>query len=115
MDNWEELKAIYTVGMLGTVTAASKALELHRATVICLSNEQRRYHMTEVVDFGMSKMNSGTVIDGASEWLNVTVPLAIDTDRDGIEDALDEDIDGDVVDDPTEISAGTNPVDPCSL
>ncbi|MEM7621203.1 MAG: LysR family transcriptional regulator [Pseudomonadota bacterium] len=34
MDNWEEVKTAYTVGVLGTVTAASEALEVHRATVI---------------------------------------------------------------------------------
>lgn len=34
MDNWEEVKTAYTVGLLGTVTAASEALGVHRATVI---------------------------------------------------------------------------------
>ena len=34
MDNWEEVKTAYTVGVLGTVTAASEALDVHRATVI---------------------------------------------------------------------------------
>ncbi|MEM9469504.1 MAG: LysR family transcriptional regulator [Pseudomonadota bacterium] len=34
MDNWEEVKTAYTVGLLGTVTAASDALGVHRATVI---------------------------------------------------------------------------------
>ncbi len=121
-----------------------------------LPNEQRRWHMTEVVEFGMAKMNAGEVIDGASEWLDMPVPLGVDsdgdgvddgfdgypddpnrwedTDRDGIEDRLDDDIDGDGitnanevargtfpykadsdadgVNDPAEIQAGTNPIDP---
>lgn len=34
MNNWEEVKTAYTVGMLGTVTAASASLGVHRATVI---------------------------------------------------------------------------------
>lgn len=34
MDNWEEVKTAYTVGTLGTVTKAAKALNIHRATVI---------------------------------------------------------------------------------
>lgn len=34
MDNWEEVKTAYTVGVLGTVTAASEELGVHRATVI---------------------------------------------------------------------------------
>ncbi|MEM6811432.1 MAG: LysR family transcriptional regulator [Pseudomonadota bacterium] len=34
MDNWEEVKTAYTVGVLGTVTAASNSLGVHRATVI---------------------------------------------------------------------------------
>ena len=124
-----------------------------------LPNEQRRWHMTEVVDYGMAALNSGNVIDGSAEWLDADVPLGVDadgdgvsdgfdgfpddptrwedTDRDGIEDALDDDIDGDGIAnidevaagtfpykpdsdgdgviDPVEVEAGTDPVDPRSL
>ncbi|MEM7361025.1 MAG: LysR family transcriptional regulator [Pseudomonadota bacterium] len=34
MDNWEELKSAYSVGIHGTVTAAADVLGVHRATVI---------------------------------------------------------------------------------
>lgn len=34
MDNWEEIKTAYQVAILGTVSAASAALGVHRATVI---------------------------------------------------------------------------------
>lgn len=124
-----------------------------------LPNEQRPYHMTELADRGFAKMNSGEVMDASSEWVGVKVPLAVDkdgdgvddtfdgfpndptrwadTDRDGIEDKSDDDIDGDGisnsqevslgtfpykadsdgdgVDDPVEIKAGTDPIDPRSL
>ncbi|MEM7776720.1 MAG: hypothetical protein AAF732_14005 [Pseudomonadota bacterium] len=124
-----------------------------------LPNEQRPYHMTELRDRGLAKMNSGEVMDSSSEWVGIKVPLAVDkdgdgvddtfdgfpddptrwedTDRDGIEDKMDDDIDGDGipnrkevslgtfpykadsdgdgVDDATEIKAGTDPVDPRSL
>lgn len=96
-----------------------------------LPHEQRRFHMTEMIDFAIAKMNSGEIIDGTSEWLGVTVPLAVDadsdgvedgfdgfpndparwedTDRDGIEDASDGDIDGDGIANAEEIAAGTFP------
>ena len=121
-----------------------------------LPQEQRRFHMAEIGLLGYVKLNSGKIPDIASEWVDMDVPLAIDsdsdgvddtydgfpndpkrwedTDRDGIEDKLDDDIDGDGipnakevaqgtfpykadsdgdgVDDPTEIKAGTSPVDP---
>jgi len=96
-----------------------------------LPNEQRRWHMTEVTDYGFAQMNSGNVIDGASEWLDRKVPLAVDadgdgvsdgfdgfpndpgrwadTDRDGVEDAMDDDIDGDGIANADEVSGGTFP------
>ena len=96
-----------------------------------LPHEQRRFHMTEVTDFAIAQMNSGEIIDGTSEWLDVTVPLAVDTDadgvedgfdgfpndptrwedtdRDGIEDSLDDDIDGDGIANRREVSLGTFP------
>ena len=119
-------------------------------------NEMRKYHMTEMANYAFSQINSGEIFDGTSEWIGVDVPLGVDsdadgvedgydgfpndptrwedTDRDGIEDKLDNDIDGDGisnkkeiaqgtfpykadsdgdgVDDPTEIKNGTDPVDP---
>lgn len=33
MDNWEEIKTAYTVGLLGTISAASQTLGVHRTTV----------------------------------------------------------------------------------
>ncbi|MEM6434601.1 MAG: hypothetical protein AAF773_12220 [Cyanobacteria bacterium P01_D01_bin.115] len=96
-----------------------------------LPHEQRRFHMTEVTDFAMAQMNSGELIDGASEWLGVDVPLAVDadgdgvedgfdgfpndptrwadTDHDGIEDSLDDDIDGDGIANREEVSLGIFP------
>ena len=123
---------------------------------IGLPQEQRRFHMTELADFVMAESGMGEVTDGSSEWVSLPIPLAIDsdadgvddafdgfpndpdrwadTDGDGIEDMLDDDIDGDGisnerelqigtfpykpdsdgdgVDDPTEIDAETDPTDP---
>ncbi|MEO0553699.1 MAG: hypothetical protein AAF149_10895 [Bacteroidota bacterium] len=122
-------------------------------------SEQRRFHMTEMSTFALGEINSGEIFDGTSEWIGVDVPLTEDsdsdgvldgydgfpndpsrwedTDRDGIEDAKDDDIDGDGipnkeeiakgtfpykadsdgdgVDDPTEIKNGTDPVDPINF
>ncbi|MEO0329443.1 MAG: thrombospondin type 3 repeat-containing protein, partial [Pseudomonadota bacterium] len=121
-----------------------------------LPTEQRPYHMSQFFDKLFADMNTGKVPDGASLWTGLRVPLAIDgdgdgvedafdgfptdpnrwadTDRDGIEDSLDSDIDGDGLDnavelasgtfpykadsdadgvsDPIEVKAGTNPLDP---
>ncbi|MEM0931560.1 MAG: thrombospondin type 3 repeat-containing protein [Bacteroidota bacterium] len=119
-------------------------------------NEQRPYHMSELLMAVIGDISTGEVPDAASEWLGVNVPLAVDfdkdgvedafdgfpkdptrwedTDRDGIEDSKDDDIDGDGISnkqemaqgtfpykadsdgdgvaDGTEIEAGTDPVDP---
>lgn len=56
---------------------------------IGLPHEQHRFHMTEVTDFAIAQMNSGEIIDGTSEWLDVNVPLAVDADGDGVEDGFD--------------------------
>ena len=96
-----------------------------------LPSEQRRWHMTEAVDFGIAQLNQGNVIDGSSEWLGTKVPLGVDgdgdgvsdgfdgfpndpkrwedTDRDGVEDSKDKDIDGDGIPNHKEISLGTFP------
>ncbi|MEM6891942.1 MAG: hypothetical protein AAF636_28080, partial [Pseudomonadota bacterium] len=96
-----------------------------------LPSEQRPYHMSQFFDRLFADMNSGKVPDGASLWTGINVPLAIDsdgdgvedgfdgfpadadrwadTDRDGIEDSLDADIDGDGLDNTAELSAGTFP------
>ncbi|MEO0538342.1 MAG: hypothetical protein AAF215_31330 [Cyanobacteria bacterium P01_A01_bin.123] len=126
---------------------------------IGLPNEQRPRHMSQLMDLLVADMNTGKVPDAATEWTGLPVPLAVDTDRDGVEDAFDgfpndpsrwadtdrdgiedssdddidgdgianteevalgifpykADSDGDGVDDPTELDAGTDPVDPRSL
>ncbi|MEM6724701.1 MAG: hypothetical protein AAF598_11720 [Bacteroidota bacterium] len=118
--------------------------------------EQRPYHMSQLFGAVFAKLSAGEVPDAAAEWIGVDIPLAVDsdgdgvedyfdgfpqdpsrwadTDRDGIEDSDDDDIDGDGlsnqreiflgtfpykadsdgdgIDDPTEIKAGTSPVDP---
>jgi len=123
-----------------------------------LPSEQRPHHMSQLFDLIMYEINIGKYPDDATEWTGHFVPLAVDadmdgvedhfdgfpndpsrwadTDRDGIEDASDNDIDGDGIsnaqevslgtfpykadsdgdgiDDPTEVEAGTDPVDPRS-
>ena len=118
--------------------------------------EQRRYYMSEAGQAAADFMQQGKVFDSASEWLDTHVPLAVDTDgdgvddefdgfpnnpekwadtdKDGLEDNLDDDIDGDGlsneeeliartfpykadsdgdgVDDATEIKNGTDSIDP---
>lgn len=123
-----------------------------------LPSEQRPHHMSQLFDLLMYEINIGKVPDDASDWTGHFVPMAIDTDRDGvedffdgfpndptrwedtdrdgIEDSADDDIDGDGIpnaievalgtfpykadsdgdgrDDPTEIEAGSDPIDPRS-
>jgi len=96
-----------------------------------LPSEQRPYHMSQFFDRLFADMNTGKVPDGASLWTGIDVPLAIDrdgdgvedafdgfpadpdrwadTDLDGIEDDLDSDIDGDGLDNTAELAAGTFP------
>ncbi|MEM9757451.1 MAG: hypothetical protein AAF914_15720, partial [Pseudomonadota bacterium] len=96
-----------------------------------LPNEQRPYHMSELAAAVFGDINLGDVPDAASEWVGLTVPLAIDsdgdrvedafdgfpddptrwadTDGDGIEDSQDPDIDGDGITNADEIAAGTFP------
>ncbi|MEM8870105.1 MAG: hypothetical protein AAGE38_06875 [Pseudomonadota bacterium] len=124
-----------------------------------LPSEQRPNHMSQLTDLLISEANTGKVSDAASEWNGFHTPPAIDadndgvedafdgfpndpsrwadTDLDGIEDSVDEDIDGDGlantvevglgifpykadsdgdgIDDPTELGAGTDPLDPRDL
>ncbi|MEO1151266.1 MAG: hypothetical protein AAFW83_09795, partial [Pseudomonadota bacterium] len=124
-----------------------------------LPSEQRGYHMSQLFDLIVSDINTGKVTDAATKWNGAFTPPATDadddgvedyfdgfpndpsrwadTDRDGIEDSEDADIDGDGisnaqeltagtfpykadsdgdgVDDKAEMEAGTNPVDPKSL
>ncbi|MEM9841244.1 MAG: hypothetical protein AAF767_01290 [Pseudomonadota bacterium] len=98
---------------------------------IGLPHEQRPYHMTEYVDARAAKVMNGRVFDLASEWVGTHVPLAVDrdqdgvsdafdgypsdplrwedTDRDGIEDKDDPDIDGDGLTNVQEVSLGIFP------
>lgn len=96
-----------------------------------LPKEQRPFHMTELTDFVIGQTNMGLVTDASSEWVGANIPLAIDTDKDGVEDAFDgfpndparwadtdrdgiedkndDDIDGDGIPNAKEISLGTFP------
>ncbi|MEL7305256.1 MAG: hypothetical protein AAGJ56_05420 [Myxococcota bacterium] len=96
-----------------------------------LPNEQRRFSMPEVAAFGFAEMNMGKVTDVSGEWLDTNLPLAVDTDgdgvedgfdgfpqdpsrwedtdRDGMEDSVDPDIDGDGIPNEDEVVNGTFP------
>ncbi|MEM9401086.1 MAG: hypothetical protein AAGA44_01220 [Pseudomonadota bacterium] len=96
-----------------------------------LPQEQRRLFMSEIEMMAISVAMSGKPLDFASEWVGLDVPLAIDadsdgvedafdgfpddpsrwedTDRDGVEDRLDNDIDGDGLLNTDERKIGTSP------
>lgn len=98
---------------------------------IGLPSEQRPYHMSQFFDELVAAANSGKVPDGASDWTGLVIPLATDsdgdgvedafdgfpadpsrwadTDFDGIEDAMDSDIDGDGLENTLEVAKGTYP------
>ncbi|MEM7684482.1 MAG: hypothetical protein AAF293_06625, partial [Pseudomonadota bacterium] len=126
---------------------------------IGLPSEQRPNHMSQLMDLLIAEMNTGKVSNAATEWTGLPVPLAgaadgdgiedafdgfpndpsrwADTDFDGIEDAMDPDIDGDGlenavevglgifpykadsdgdgINDSSELKAGTDPIDPRDL
>ena len=98
---------------------------------IGLPHEQRPYHMSQLFAAVFAQLNMGEVADAASDWVGIDIPVAIDsdsdgvddafdgfpkdprrwedTDRDGIEDAKDQDIDGDGISNKQEVAAGTFP------
>ena len=87
--------------------------------------------MSELFPAVFAQIAAGDVPDAASDWVGVDIPLAIDsdadgvydaydgfpndpnrwedTDRDGIEDSKDDDIDGDGISNKEEIAKGTFP------
>jgi len=54
-----------------------------------LPQEQRRLFMSEIEQTVMAIMMEGGKLDFATEWVGKTVPLAVDSDADGVEDAFD--------------------------
>ena len=98
---------------------------------IGLPNEQRPYHMSQYYGVVGADMATGVVSDAISEWLDVRVPLGVDsdsdgvedgfdgfpndpkrwadTDGDGVEDSVDKDIDGDGVSNARELQVGSFP------
>ncbi|MEM6691834.1 MAG: thrombospondin type 3 repeat-containing protein [Planctomycetota bacterium] len=98
---------------------------------IGLPNEQRPYHMSQYYGVVFADLASGVETDAISEWLDITIPLGVDSDRDGVEDGFDgfpndssrwadtdgdgiedssdSDIDGDGISNSRELTAGTFP------
>ena len=98
---------------------------------IGLPSEQRPNHMSQLMDLLIAEMNTGKVSNAATEWTGLPVPLAVDadgdgiedafdgfpndpsrwadTDFDGIEDAMDPDIDGDGLENVVEVGLGIFP------
>ena len=96
-----------------------------------LPTEQRRLFMSEIAGVFITAGMSGEEVDFATEWIGLPVPLAIDTDgdgvadaydgfpddpdrwedtdRDGIEDRADDDIDGDGLSNAREREIGSFP------
>ena len=94
-------------------------------------NEQRPYHLSELFAAVFGQIAAGDIPDAASDWVGVDIPLAIDsdsdgvydaydgfpkdptrwedTDGDGIEDSKDDDIDGDGISNKKEVAQGTFP------
>ncbi|MEL7444210.1 MAG: hypothetical protein AAGK02_00160 [Pseudomonadota bacterium] len=98
---------------------------------IGLPSEQRPNHMSQLMSLLIAEMNTGKVSNAATEWTGLPVPLAVDadgdgiedafdgfpkdpsrwadTDFDGVEDALDTDIDGDGLENAVEVGLGIFP------